>query len=89
MKGRRWCGDAHRGRARDVAGTRADLESWTLSPSELKVQTPSIGTYGACEPVVIERENGSVWMLMRTQVGASTSPSQLTGRSGVILDRRG
>ena len=43
--------------------------TWTLSPSELKVQTPSIGTYGAVEPVVIEKEDGSVWMLMRTQVG--------------------
>jgi|AP95_1055475.scaffolds.fasta_scaffold10114_2 hypothetical protein len=43
--------------------------SWTLSPSALKVQTPSIGTYGACEPVIIEKEDGTLWMLMRTQVG--------------------
>ena len=44
-------------------------DTWALSPSELKVQTPSIGTYGAVEPVVLQLEDGRVWMLIRTQLG--------------------
>ena len=44
-------------------------DTWTLSPSELKVQTPSIGTYGAVEPVVLQLEDDRVWMLIRTQLG--------------------
>ena len=44
-------------------------DSWHLSPSALKVRTPSIGTYGAVEPVSLELSDGRVWMLARTQVG--------------------
>ncbi|MFH1567415.1 MAG: sialidase family protein [Gemmatimonadota bacterium] len=44
-------------------------DTWSTSPSELKVQTPSIGLYGGCEPVAVERQDGSVWMLIRTQLG--------------------
>ena len=44
-------------------------ESWEVSPSELKVQTPSIGRYGAVEPVVLQLQDGRVWMLIRTQTG--------------------
>jgi len=44
-------------------------DTWQYSPSELKVQTPSIGTYGAVEPVVLQLLDGRVWMLIRTQVG--------------------
>ncbi|MFC1526060.1 sialidase family protein, partial [Candidatus Latescibacterota bacterium] len=44
-------------------------DTWHQSPSELKVQTPAIGTYGAVEPVVIELTDGRLWMLIRTQVG--------------------
>jgi len=44
-------------------------DTWHPSPSELKVQTPSIGTYGAVEPVVVELADGRLWMLIRTQVG--------------------
>jgi len=44
-------------------------DSWHLSPSELKVHTPSIGLYGGVEPVVLEMKDGRVWMLIRTQLG--------------------
>jgi len=44
-------------------------ETWNLSPSELKVATPNLGTYGAIEPVVLELKDGRVWMLIRTQQG--------------------
>lgn len=44
-------------------------ESWQESPSELKAQTPSIGRYGAIEPVVLQLSDGRVWMIMRTQTG--------------------
>ena len=44
-------------------------DTWQYSPSELKVQTPSIGTYGAVEPVILQLLDGRVWMLIRTQVG--------------------
>lgn len=42
---------------------------WQPSAPELKVQTPSIGLYGGCEPVVVERAEGRLWMLIRTQLG--------------------
>jgi len=44
-------------------------DTWLESPSELKVQTPAIGTYGAVEPVVVELADGRLWMLIRTQMG--------------------
>jgi hypothetical protein len=44
-------------------------ETWQLSPSELKVQTPSVDRYGAIEPVVLQLMDGRVWMLIRTQMG--------------------
>ena len=44
-------------------------DTWQESPSELKVQSPAIGTYGAVEPVVAELEDGRLWMLIRTQLG--------------------
>jgi hypothetical protein len=45
-------------------------ESWRLSPSSLSVEVPSIvHGYGADEPVVLQRKDGRVWMLMRTQRG--------------------
>ncbi|MBT7860398.1 MAG: exo-alpha-sialidase [Gemmatimonadetes bacterium] len=46
-----------------------DGENWHDPDVELKVQTPSIGTYGAVEPVIIERADGVLWMLIRTQLG--------------------
>lgn len=40
-----------------------DGVGWRLSTPELKVQTPSIGLYGGCEPVVVERaDGGGLWM---------------------------
>ncbi len=51
--------------------------TWKQS-NDLAVQTPDIThAYGACEPVAVERADGSVWMLIRTQLGRlyeSTSP---------------
>jgi hypothetical protein len=44
-------------------------ETWRLSPAPLKVTAPVLGTYGAIEPVVVERGDGRVWMLLRTQHG--------------------
>jgi hypothetical protein len=44
-------------------------ETWQKSPDVLTVQTPDLITYGADEPVVIQLNDGRVWMLMRTQNG--------------------
>ena len=44
-------------------------DTWHVSPSHLKVTAPDLGTYGAIEPVVVERKDGRVWMLLRTQHG--------------------
>jgi len=44
-------------------------DTWQLSPDELKVTAPDLSTYGAIEPVVVERKDGQVWMLLRTQHG--------------------
>jgi BNR repeat-like domain len=44
-------------------------DTWQRSPDVLTVQTPDLGTYGADEPVVIELNDGRIWMLMRTQNG--------------------
>jgi hypothetical protein len=43
--------------------------TWQQSAAELTVATPCIGTYGAVEPVVVERGDGELWMLIRTQQG--------------------
>jgi hypothetical protein len=43
--------------------------TWHASPSHLKVSAPDLSTYGAIEPVVVERGDGKVWMLLRTQHG--------------------
>lgn len=47
-------------------------KTWTQSPAQLVAPChPDFNgnNYGACEPVVIERTDGVVWMLMRTQDG--------------------
>ena len=45
-------------------------DTWHLSPADLKVAAPNIvSAYGAVEPVVLELEDGRVWMLIRTQLG--------------------
>ncbi|MBT4097936.1 MAG: exo-alpha-sialidase [Gemmatimonadetes bacterium] len=49
--------------------TSDDGEHWQEREVRLKVQTPSIGVYGAVEPVIIERSDGVLWMLIRTQLG--------------------
>lgn len=46
-------------------------QTWTLSPSILRVPAQDItsGESGAVEPVVLELQDGRVWMLIRTQRG--------------------
>ncbi|MCE9591125.1 MAG: glycoside hydrolase [Planctomycetes bacterium] len=44
--------------------------SWSLGTPDIRVPVPDpTGAYGAVEPVVVERRDGSVWMLIRTQMG--------------------
>ncbi len=44
-------------------------DHWALS-APLRLPTPDITyAYGACEPVVLERRDGRVWMLIRSQTG--------------------
>ncbi len=45
-------------------------ETWHLSPSSLSVGIPIYAHgYGADEPVILQLQDGRVWMLIRTQVG--------------------
>ena len=44
-------------------------ETWEQSPDELVVPVPDLGTIGGVEPIVIELNDGRVWMLIRTQMG--------------------
>lgn len=44
-------------------------ETWHTSPDVLSVQVPDLSTYGADEPVVIQLNDGRVWMLLRTERG--------------------
>jgi len=46
-----------------------DGETWKTSDQELVVETPDLSTYGANEPVVLQLNDGRVWMLIRTQRG--------------------
>lgn len=43
--------------------------TWVTSPDTLKTPVLDLSSYGPIEPVVIERADGSVWMLLRTQMG--------------------
>jgi hypothetical protein len=45
-------------------------DTWKLSPSRLRVETPDLSTdEGAIEPVVTQLNDGRAWMLLRTQWG--------------------
>jgi hypothetical protein len=45
-------------------------DTWTLSPSRLRVSTPDLSTdEGSIEPVLAQLSDGRVWMLLRTQYG--------------------
>lgn len=47
-----------------------DGATWTLSPDQLTVETPDLDTdEGAIEPVITQLNDGTVWMLLRTQWG--------------------
>lgn len=44
-------------------------ETWRQSPSLLRVTAPNIPSMGAIEPVVVQLNDGRVWMLIRNQMG--------------------
>jgi hypothetical protein len=44
-------------------------ETWQQSASVLEVPTPDAGDIGGAEPVVLELQDGRIWMLIRTQMG--------------------
>lgn len=44
-------------------------ETWTQSKSLLRAPTPGLAALGAIEPVVVQLNDGRVWMLIRTQMG--------------------
>ena len=44
-----------------------DGATWHASTSELSIPTPQIGDDGGIEPIVLERQDGSLWMLIRSQ----------------------
>lgn len=46
-----------------------DGDHWKESPIEIKTPTPYIGADGIIEPIALERKDGSVWLLLRTQMG--------------------
>lgn len=56
--------------------------TWFQGTKDIKVWAfEAAYAYGSCEPVVIERKDGSAWMLIRTQTGRfyeSTSPDGAT-----------
>ncbi len=61
---------AFMGRFSSTAGYSDDNgASWRVSPTELKEATPVIGEDGGIEPIVLELNDGRVWMLIRTQWG--------------------
>lgn len=43
--------------------------SWHISAAELKEPTPAIGVDGGIEPIVLEKQDGRIWMMIRTQWG--------------------
>ena len=43
--------------------------TWIESPDILKTPTPNLSAYGPVEPVVVELNDGTIWMLLRTQMG--------------------
>lgn len=43
--------------------------TWHQSSSHLWVETPALDDYGANEPVVIQLNDGRVWLLLRTELG--------------------
>lgn len=44
-------------------------DTWVASPDTLKTTAVDLSAYGPIEPVVVERNDGRVWMLIRTQMG--------------------
>lgn len=44
-------------------------ETWRQSDAVLSVPTPTLASYGAVEPVVVQLRDDLVWMLIRTQMG--------------------
>ncbi|MGC3972710.1 MAG: sialidase family protein [Pirellulales bacterium] len=49
-----------------------DGQTWQISPSQLTapcIEGYNGGNYGAVEPTIVERKDGTLWMLIRTQTG--------------------
>lgn len=46
-----------------------DGNTWTKSKSALRTPVPHFGANGCVEPIVIQLNDGRVWMLLRTQTG--------------------
>lgn len=44
-------------------------KTWIESPDILKTPTPDLSAYGPVEPVAVELKDGTIWMLLRTQMG--------------------
>jgi hypothetical protein len=44
-------------------------KTWQRSTSVLRTATPDLASYGAVEPIVLQLNDGRVWMLLRTQLG--------------------
>jgi hypothetical protein len=44
-------------------------ETWQLAPDVIKLPTHTLHNYGADEPVLLEKQDGSVWMIIRSQLG--------------------
>jgi hypothetical protein len=54
-------------------------ETWRLSAREFKVPAPYIGADGIIEPIALERTDGRVWLLLRTQLGRLFESFSQTG----------
>ena len=62
-------GYVYMGKHTSTAIYSTDGKTFHKSPSDLNVPTPNLATYGAVEPVCLALEDGSAWMLIRTQMG--------------------
>ncbi|MBN8624903.1 MAG: exo-alpha-sialidase [Planctomycetes bacterium] len=60
-----------------------DGQTWQTSPSQLTAtcfEGYNGGNYGAVEPTIVERQDGTLWMLIRTQTGRMYESSSADGR---------
>ena len=60
-----------------------DGSTWTTSPSQLTAPCTegyNGGNYGAVEPTIVEKQDGTLWMLIRTQTGRMYESTSADGR---------